>query len=116
MARIVNDRDLRAGDISELVILSVLAALGEAALPTLLESLEVATKNSKAPFSVGPSLEEILKWRESLDEVQEEQRGGHKIYTVTGEGKEVVERYNHLLRELYPNINELTRPREVNLP
>jgi hypothetical protein len=104
MARIVNDRDLRAGDISELVILSVLDVLGEAGLPTLLESLEVATKHSKAPFSVGPSLEEILKWRERLNEVHEVQRGGHKFYTVTVEGKEIVQHYHNLLRELYPNM------------
>ena len=116
MARLLRDQDLRVRDISELVILSVLDVLGEAGLPTLLESLEFATKNAKAPFSVGPSLEEILKWRESLDEVREEQRGGRTVYMVTGGGKEIVQHYVHLLRDLYPNISELRKADELNLP
>lgn len=102
-----DEKDLRVGDISELLILAVLCALVAAPLSKLFESLEVATEDSKAPFTVGPSLEEVLKWRERLNEVQEERSGNLKIYRVTEEGKETVTRYGPFLRKLFPNIAKI---------
>ena len=103
-----DDRELLVADISELVILSVLAALGTASLPSLFESLKVATENAKAPFAVGPSLEEVLKWRERLNEVKEEQRGTLTFYRITDQGLNTVHHYDTFLQRAFPNIGKIS--------
>jgi len=101
--------DLRTRDVSELLVLIVIGALGVATLYELFESLKTATEDAKVPFSVGPSLENVLKWRESLNEVREDRAGGHKVYRLTDEGRRVLAQYNDFLLEQFPRLSDIRR-------
>lgn len=95
---------VRVGELSELLILSVLDRLNCASLPRIFESLVVATSNGRAPFFVGPSIEQVLEWRQRRNEVAHCERRRVTLYSITPEGKKTVRKFAPLIREYFPNL------------
>lgn len=98
---------LNVADLSELVILTVLCRLGTASLSTIVKSLTTATENGKAPFVVGPSVELVLRWKESKNEVVEERKGREVFYRVTDLGKSTVSEFSPVVTKFFPRISRV---------
>jgi hypothetical protein len=98
---------LRVGDLSELLVLSVLDRLGSAPIPTIFEQLVLVTKNGKAPFIVGPSIRQLLEWRGRLNEVERKKRGKIFVYSITATGKRTVQEHSPIVQKLFPYISRV---------
>lgn len=105
--------ELRVGDLSEILVLSILCKLGSAEVPQIVAYLRLVTKTGKTPFYVGSSIGQVLKWRERLNEVQEEERNHATTYKITDEGKKTVEQYGSLMLRLFPNLSKVKRGQQA---
>lgn len=99
-----NIAGLNVGELSELVILSVLARLGTASIPVIVKSLATATENGKAPFIIGPSVEHVLRWKETKNEVVEERKGHQVFYRVTELGRNTVNEFRPVVMKFFPRV------------
>jgi hypothetical protein len=105
-----NGIQLNVSDLSELLILTVLDKLGSASIPIIVKSLATATEKGKAPFVIGPSVELVLKWRETKNEVVEERNGRETFYRVTNQGKLTVAEFSPVVTKLFPGLSHVLRP------
>jgi len=101
---------LNVSDLSELLILTVLDKLGTASIPVIVQSLATATEKGKAPFVIGPSVEQVLRWRQTKNEVVEERKGREIFYRVTNQGKLTVSEFNPVVSKLFPGLARVLRP------
>ena len=108
MTRPAKGTNLRVGELSEILVLSVLDRLGSAEIPQIFECLQQATMHGKAPFFVGSSLGQVLEWRQRLNEVQEEKRNHVSVYTITDQGKKTVLQYGPILLRYFPNLSKIS--------
>jgi hypothetical protein len=93
-----------AGDLSEVLILTVVDNLGAATIPEIVRSLEIATKNGKMPFVVGTSVGQVLQWRGERQEVTEETRGRYVVYRTTPRGKKLVQDCRQDVLRFFPRV------------
>jgi hypothetical protein len=107
LARPLKDTNLRVGELSEILVLSVLDRLGSAEIPQIFESLQLATMHGRAPFFVGSTLGQLLQWRLRSDEVQEEKRNHVSVYRITDQGKKTVNRYGPVVLRYFPNLSKI---------
>ena len=105
-----NGIQLNVGDLSELLILTVLHKLGTASIPAIVKSLTTATDKGKAPFVIGPSVEQVLRWRETKNEVVEERKGCEILYRVTEQGKLTVSEFSPVVTRFFPGVARVLRP------
>ena len=99
-----NEEPLNVGDLSELLILMVLDKLGAASIPAIVKSLATATENGKVPFVIGPSVEQVLRWKETKNEVIEERRGREVFFRITPHGKLAVSEFGNRVSKLFPRV------------
>ena len=103
-----NFAQLNVSELSEILILTVLGKLGVAAIPTIVRSLAIATEKGKAPFVIGPSVEQVLRWRQTKNEVVEERKGYDILYRVTDQGRLTINEFNSVVSKLFPGLTRVS--------
>lgn len=113
---VTEQTDVSTKQLSELLVLGIIAKLGKPKLSAVQTAINDATRNSQALFFTARPLSRVLQSYADIDQVRVDRSRPEPSYQLTSKGLAAVKLFRPVLRAFFPDLQAIRAGRVGRRP